>query len=150
MNIFKDGFVEPNVNFPEKLTLEIINGFSNATQGLAQLKLMKLENFQGIQLSSLNNIFQFKVVLTSDYLNGYSFKVFDFGYDVSIYPVYIKHGDAIGEELKIERDFVGSYISYCNSEDKFIAVLNAIFASNNFKKTVGGLMKIAKSRMQNT
>ncbi len=149
MNIFINGFEEPDVAFPDKLVLEKISGFSKAAQGLAQLKLLELDLGQKMQ-SDLENHFQFIVMLTSDYLRGYSFKVFEFGYDITIYPVSINFGDAMGEDLKIQADYDDSYIRDYATEEDFGECLNTIFSSKYFRETVGGLMKIAKSKMKNT
>ncbi|TRW91483.1 hypothetical protein [Candidatus Methylobacter oryzae] len=144
MNLFIDGFDEPNVNFPDKFLLETISGFSNATFQLAQLSIIRLDYSQRAR-SYLNTNFQFQVVLSSDYLKGYSFKVFEFGYDVTIYPVVVNLEETIGEELGLEADFDNCYTQLCNDENDFKETLRSIFASEHFKKTVGGLIKIAKS-----
>jgi hypothetical protein len=147
MSIFKNGFVEPNVNFPDKILIPIINDFSKITNGLAELTLIELDKIQKISVGGLNNTFQFRVVLTSSFLKGYSFTVFDFGYDVSIYPVFIDFEEVIGEELGIRRE-VFKYINSYNNEDEFKTALGGIFNSKVFKETVGGLMKIARSKME--
>ena len=159
MNLFKDGFAEPTANFPEKLLQEIIKGFPTATNGLAQLDLIEQTKRGKVNLiGGLNNNFQFKVVLTSSYLKGYSFTVFEFGYDVTIYPAFIEVSEEVGDELPGENWFAAgaleihieqnedSYIISCGNEEAFKAVLVSIFDTDKFTTTVGGLMKIARSK----
>lgn len=167
MNLFEDGFKEPKENFPEKLLQEITSHFPAATNDLVQLDIIEISKREKVNLlGGLNNNFQFKAVLASSYLRGYSFKVFEFGYDVSIYPAFIEVEEEMGGEMwskywndddsteflfdiQQDRD-ENTYIIQSDNEDSFEAALEAIFKTDKFMTTVGGLMKIARSKMEDS
>ena len=90
-------------------------------------------------------------MLTSTYLPGYSFEVFEFGYDISIFPVSIVFEEEITDELGVEEgvdsNFDCCYIVECQTEEEFKQKLSEVFATQRFKKVVGGLMKIARSKV---
>lgn len=146
MNIFKDGFVEPEARFPNEMVQEVVDNFENATGGLASLTVLEIDGIGKLGPDSLSNTFVYKVLLTSDYLPGYSFEIFKFGYDVTIYPTVIKLQSDIGKELGIEEvTFIG-YPVFCEDENDLLIVMNKVFGSTKFRNTVGGLMKIARSK----
>lgn len=148
MSIWDSGFEEPSVEFPERIVLDVIEPFENATEGLASLNLVELSDIEKIGATLSGCSFQYKVILTSDLIRGYSFEVMSFGYSVTIYPTTIVFEDQIGEELGIRKTIYrkGKYAS----EEDFRAVINSIFTSNSFRKIVGGLMKISRAQRGNT
>ncbi|WP_320153153.1 hypothetical protein [uncultured Tolumonas sp.] len=147
-NIFQ--FDEPQVEFPEKTILNLTNGFDTATDGLASLILLQIKNDS--RIGGINSTFQFRLKLISNILINYSFTLLDFGYDVTIYPVTITIDDSeIANELGItETDFYDNYIVTLNSDKELISLLKSIFQTNTFRKTVGGLMKIAREKANNS
>ena len=150
MSIFDSGFEEPDFTFPDRIILSLIESFEKATNSLASLNIEELDDNERIGLFNLNTTFQFRVILISHHLKGYSFEVFRFGYDVSIYPAIIILQSDIGEELKIPKKSIYGHRVSCEDQDIFTKAVESIFNSNQFKKTVGGLMKIARERSQNT
>lgn len=148
MGIWDEGFEEPKVQFPEALTKDYIKSFDTATEGYASLTLLKLDALKKM-VSHLNGTnFQYQLLLTSDFASGYSFKVFRFGYDVTIYPVYIVFEDEIGEELGIPNSLGDRAISIENEAD-FSKIMEGAFKSKRFREVVGGLIKIAKAKAEN-
>ncbi len=149
MNIFEDGFEEPGVKFPDKIFTELTKGFSTATKNLADLRLIEVSGVGRLATSALlDKMFRFKVVLISEYLPDYSFEVLEFGYDVGLFPVAIDIEEGIGKELKVKQSYEPYYFVSCDIEVDFEKKLNEIFASSRFKKTVGGLMKIARVKRE--
>ena len=100
--------------------------------------------------SHLGSTFQFEILLLSQYLQGYSFEVMRFGYDVSIYPVVIILESEIGEELGVRNLTYQDNKLPCPDEENLLNIIDEIVSTSKFKKTVGGLMKIARSKMESS
>jgi len=144
MSIFEGGFEEPTERFPDKIFTEVTKDFSTATEGLAELGLIELSGVERLVTSALlNKRFRYKAILRSTYLPEYSFEVFEFGYDISLFPVSIDIEDGIRQELGIEEGIDNNLVE-CSTETLFEQSLEEIFATKKFKRTVGGLMKIAR------
>ncbi len=150
MSMFKDGFKEPEVNFPDKIVHEEIKDFENATQGLASLSILELDDIERISASGIDNTFLYRILLTSQYLKGYSFKVIEFGYDVSLYPVNLILQSEIGDELGIKASILRPPKIVCPDEENLVKAINAVFSTDKFRTTVGGLMKIARAKSDAT
>lgn len=149
MGIWDNGFEEPSVNFPEKIVLERIESFEKATDGLASMKMEQLDDIEKIG-SKLSCNFQYRVLLTSRHISGYSFEIMKFGYDVSIYPAFIIFEDEIGEELRMPKNNRNIRKIKFEDEESFTTLIDAIFKTQHFRKIVGGLMKIARSKRDDT
>ena len=142
--LWQGGFEEPKTEFPDKLLAEKIRNFSVATEGLATLIIFDADYNRRVA-SGLYNTFQFHLTLFTDKIPGYSFEVFRFGYDVTLYPVDVILDDDIGLELKISRSVHG-YKVKATTEDEFSEITTAALQSAKFMRTVGGLIKIAKAK----
>jgi len=150
-NIFEKGFTEPEGRFPDAIFAESTQKFSTVTEGLAELRLIKVAGVERLAQSLLQDkMFRFKAVLISSYLPEYSFEIFEFGYDVALFPVAIELEEGIREELVVEptmnSHFQDVYLVSCETEKDFEQQLQNIFSTERFKKTVGGLMKIARAK----
>jgi len=153
MNIFEEGsFTEPEGRFPDAIFTDSTQNFLTVTEGLAELRLIKVSGVERLAQSSLQDkMFRFKAVLTSSYLPEYSFEIIEFGYDVSLFPVAIELEEGIRkelvvDELGVDNNFQDIYVVSCETEKKFEQQLSEIFSTQRFKKTVGGLMKIARAK----
>ncbi|NOQ63686.1 MAG: hypothetical protein GQ582_04175 [Methyloprofundus sp.] len=154
MTIFDGTFDEPTEKYPDKIFTEVTKDFSTLTEGLAELSLLEVSGVERVTVSVLRSKrFRFKVILRSTYLSGYSFVVLEFGYDISVFPVSIAIEEGIYDELEIgmplDDNFEPSYIAVdCKTETEFEQKLKVIFATSRFKKTVGGVMKIARIKQE--
>ncbi len=151
MSIFEGNFEEITARVPEKIFTDITKDFSTAAQGVAELDLIEVTGTERLSRSNLRGqMFRFKATLFSPYLKGYSFDVLEFGYNISLFPVFIEVDNQIAKELKIpeevNKEFEMCFILKCYTEEEFIEKLSDIFNTDTFKKTVGGVMKIAKER----
>jgi hypothetical protein len=81
----------------------------------------------------------------SEHLSDYSYKVFEFGYDVTLYPVKLFFVKTILEELTNQGEQV-SQVAILDEEAKFRRIIELVFNTKTFTETVTGLMKIAKSK----
>ncbi|WP_375320659.1 hypothetical protein [Aliivibrio logei] len=145
MTFFTNKFTQSEAKLPEVLISEIVINFSNAAEGLAYLDVVKV-NSDVFSISRLD-FFNFSLILRSEHLKNYSFKIFDFGYDVSIYPLKLRVEPDIGEECKFEyNQILQEYLFECSDEVEVLAVLTKIFESKKFISTVSGLMRIATSK----
>lgn len=152
MTLFEDTFEELEVRIPNEVIQEATKNFANATQGLASLNIIDIQPLE--RLNSKLPKFAYRVLLLSDYLRGYSCKIFDFGFDVTLYPVSIEVESQFADYSSISGSSCGgitvginSFLDInflCENEDGLLYMINHIFSTAAFKKTVGGIMKIAK------
>ena len=145
MTLFQEGFSQSEYTLPEIYIKNVISGFEAATDRLAYLDIIKTSH--GIFSISSLGYFQFSLVLRSNHLKNYSFKLLDMGYDVSIYPVTIRVEEDIASECGYEKDiYTDESVVMCDDESALVQLLNQIFSTKKFISTVSGLMKIATSQ----
>ncbi len=147
MDIWDKGFQEPKVRFPEEIIKDYIKSFDKATEGYASLSLRTIEGVDKTVLG-LNADFQYELRLTSNIIGGYSFQVFRFGYNVTIYPVRIIFADEIADELGIHEASFGDRVITVDDEATFSHLVKSAFTSERFREIVGGLIKITKARIK--
>jgi len=137
-----DNFEESSKELPEIVVEKLIEGFSVATKDLVQLAVAPVADLTRLTANILKTRFQFRVYLMSSKLPDYSFRVFEFGYNVALYPVKLSITQVIREELNSKGE---SYIqvSTIEDEEKFESAVKLVFKSAKFTEIVGGLMKIA-------
>lgn len=134
------------IKSPEELIIETIKGFSEATNNLVDMKLLKKSDFEKVS-SKLKNQFEYELILFSKYIKGYSFSILEFGFDVELYPVNI----AIDVEIYNELNFDFRYdrkVTSIKDEEEFVKSLNFVFQSKRFQTIIGGLMKLATNEME--
>jgi len=137
-----ENFQESQKELPEVIVEKMISGFSTATNELAELRMSNASELALIG-SKLKTRFQFRVQLLSNRLPDYALKVFEFGYNVDIYPVKIILTPSIMEELNNKGEGLTSIISL-DDQERFQRLLELVFSTARFKEVVGGLMKIAR------
>jgi hypothetical protein len=135
-------FKESEIELPDILVENITKGFSTATMGLVDLSVDEKSDISRIR-RNLGTRFQFIVSLVSEHLPDYSFQVFEFGYDVSLYPVKMKITKSIFDELTNKGEGLGD-ITIFNDEESFKTTVELVFNSNKFTEIISGLMKIAR------
>ncbi len=81
--------------------------------------------------------FKFSFLLLGKFLHRYSFKVFNFSYDISLYPLKITPDELISKELGLDSSVV------VNDETGFTVLLNQIFNSDRIKDIIGSIMTIS-------
>lgn len=138
-------FEESNAELPEKVIEKMIEGFSDATNDLVQLGSTVKSDLSRFTTSQLDTKFQFDVVLLSNKLPDYSFKLFEFGYDVTLYPVSIYIYPSIASELVKQDTGIGPKAK-CIDKDELEKIVHVIFETKIFNDTVSGLMKIARNK----
>jgi hypothetical protein len=136
-------FKESEIELPEVLVENITKGFSAATMGLVELGIEEKSDISRISRNRLGTRFQFIATLISKHLPEYSFQVFEFGYDVSLYPVRMFITKPILEELANRGETIGNITEFDN-EEAFKKSVELVFDSNKFTEIVSGLMKIAR------
>ena len=147
MNLFENGFEEPGYDFPNKVLSDATQDFGKATDELVRLNIVPNQMIEQAILGTVKTKFQYRVVVSSSRLKGYSFNVANFGYDVSLYPTYVQMESEIAAELDIDYDVTRGHCIRCNDENQFLEAFAKIFNTDKFKKTVGGLLKIARSKV---
>ena len=138
-------FEESKVELPESTVEKMIEGFSAATKDLVQLGIQPKSNLLMLTNNKLGTKFQFEVLLLSKFLPDYSFTVFEFGYNVILYPVKVYFSKAIFEEISKFGDLNRQIVEF-EEEAKFQKAVELIFETKKFIDTVSGLMKIAAKK----
>lgn len=120
----------------EEVIDKMITGFSEATGNLVDMQIVQKT---GPELLASKLIAQFKydLVLFSSLVRGYKFSFFEFGYDVTLYPCYIKMDDEIALQINKNNTIL------VHNETEVENIVKEIFASKRFLEVVSGLMKIA-------
>jgi hypothetical protein len=145
--MWKD-FIEPEFELPNIVLERKLEGFEDATQALAKIRIVELTGFNK-KRKELSKAFQHILVLSSRFIPGYSFEVLSFSFEVDGYPTEIIVEDGIGDELEPNR-FDGTEVKYYpNSQEDLEAILDKIFETKKFNNVVGGIMKLARSGSKN-
>ena len=139
-------FQESKTELPEVTVEKVIEGFSTATNELAYLAIQPKSDFERITKTKLSGKFQFKVVLLSNYLSDYSFTVFEFAYNVDLYPVSMIISPVILQEINNRGENLLSSINF-NDSQTFQNIVELTFDNPKFVEIVSGLMKIAKKNI---
>lgn len=137
-------FEEKKVDLPESTVNSLLEGFSKATKGLADLGIKKAANSRRLS-SSLETLFQFEVILYSEFIPDYRMTVFKFGYDIEIYPVKLEVSDNIFEDVEDPNWPFTPKVEVFDSEELFKEKVEKIFKGEKFVEIVSGIMKIAST-----
>lgn len=141
-------FNESKKEYPEKVVEDLIEGFSTATKGKVELYVTPLKDTSRIQ-SRLYTSFQFGLYLSSQYVDKYKLNLFNFGYDVELWPVRGILEEDIHNEIFDEPQEYGEYLIY-DDKDDLISTLHDAFDSERFVSIVEGLIKLANKNPENT
>ncbi|WP_156034061.1 hypothetical protein [Aeromonas jandaei] len=142
MNLFNN-FQEMPVELPEVYISNLTSNFSNHTNNLTFLEIIHSRK-DSYSISNTVGNFSFSMILRSQFLGHYSFRVLDFSYNISIYPVLFNIEGDIAAELGVrENSFTGEFIYECQDENEIIKLLSRIFSSQKFNNSVSGLMRLS-------
>lgn len=143
-------FEELDREYPETIVQKKIIGFENATDGLADLAIVRLSDIKLLS-SEVSGDFKFDLILYSNVIKQYKFKILSFGYGITLAPIYYRVEDSISDEISDgDRDlynFLSSEKKVDTVED-FAVILEKIFQSKAFDLVVRGLIKIAKKNVE--
>ncbi|OGR10648.1 MAG: hypothetical protein A2097_05985 [Desulfobacula sp. GWF2_41_7] len=109
------------------------------TGDMVYAKIIGMGRLESMQRDHVND-FSYSFNLIAKFLKGYSFKVLDFSYPVTMYPVKITLDELIAEEMQCESVFE------VNNENEFIAILGGILNSNRIKDIVGSIIKLSSEQ----
>ena len=137
-------FTELNIEYPEKVIQNKIEGFDIATDNRANLELIKADGIQSLRIS-LPGSFKFSLFLTSPFLKNYRFEILSFSYDIKFMPVHISIEDSIDNEIFGENYSFEPRAHIANSNEEFKQILDLIFGSSIFETIVGGIIKISRN-----
>lgn len=146
MDFWSEGFQEPSAEFPDKIVDKYIQSFEKATGGLVSLVLREMSDIERVSTELKSTNFRYRVVLTSRILRGYSFKVMSFGYDVTMFPVFVLPEEGIAEEVGVSETALFSGGLKIEDEDTLRKLIEAVFKCPRFRSTVGGLLKVARAK----
>lgn len=146
MDFWSEGFQEPSVEFPDKIVDKYIQSFEKATGALVSLVLGEISGLERMSTKLRSMSFQYRVVLTSRILGGYSFEVMSFGYDVTMYPVFVLPEEGIAKEVGVSGTTLLRGGVEIEDEDTFRKLIEAVFKCARFRSTVGGLLKVARAK----
>ncbi|MCT4237490.1 hypothetical protein EH151_16295 [Elizabethkingia anophelis] len=139
-------FEEKQIELPELAINSMLDGFSIATKNLANLVIQPINNVSRLS-SKLNTMFQYEILLVSEKLPDYRFSVFQFGYEINIYPVHLYISTNVIDNFE-EKDWLfHNQTIYCENEEILKKEIKNIFDSKKFTEIVSGLMKIANNQV---
>lgn len=142
MNLFNN-FQEMPVELPEVYISNLTSNFSNHTNNLTFLEIIQSRK-ESYSISNTVGNFSFSMILKSQFLGHYSFRVLDFSYNISIYPVLFNIEGDIAAELGVhEHSFTGDFLYECQNENEIMMLLSRIFSSQKFNNSVSGLMRLS-------
>ncbi|UQB67619.1 hypothetical protein [Epilithonimonas zeae] len=125
------------LNTPTEVVLDVISGFSEATNNLLKLTLVKKSEVELLN-SKYSANFSDDLVLHSQFMRAYKYIVFELFYNVQLYPCALKIEYGIKAELNISDSLV-----QIENEENLRHTLELIFKTSKFTEIVSGLMKIA-------
>ena len=140
-------FDELDREYPEAIIEKRIKGFENATEGLASLGVFKLSEVRALS-SNVPGDFKFDLILYSNILKKYNFKILTIGYGITLSPIYFSLEDSIAQELyaDVPLYFLESTRKVETSEE-LDELLLKIFDTKSFNLVVRGLIKISKKEV---
>jgi hypothetical protein len=84
--------------------------------------------------------FAFSFLIKGKFLKNYSFKVFDFSHEITLYPTTVEFDEQLSNELGMAVDIE------IETEDQFIELLSKIFASERIKDIIGSIIKLSAAK----
>lgn len=141
-------FEELDREYPEAVVEKRIIGFENATEGLANLAILKLNDARALS-SDVSGDFKFDLILYSNILKQYKFRIMSFGYGITLSPIYFKVESSFSEEL-----FGEDPLHFLTGERKventkqFDIIIGQLFQTKAFDLVVRGLIKVAKKNLE--
>lgn len=134
--------IEPSSReYPERIVMTTIAGFSKATEELVELVVVPMSSGDRFA-THLDNDFLFNVYLRSPLVTNYKLKVLSFGYNVELAPIIADIEDTIYESTFQQRKTYQKTI-ISKDGDNFKQMLEQIFRCSRFIEIVRGVMKIA-------
>ncbi len=131
--------------YPEIVVERNFEGFSKATRELVDIRIREAGDIGRMDLE-LQVSFQFELLLYSEYLREYRFRVMRFGYDVRLYPVFVIFNYDIALELYPDARHDLNMPFNFENENELDKCVKSVIKTSFFIDTVRGLMKIAKKR----
>jgi len=91
-------------------------------------------------LSEHDRDFAFSFQILGKFLKNYSFKVFDFSHDITLYPTTIEFDLPLAKELEIDN------VLEIKDEQQLINLLIKVFSSDRIKEIIGSIIKISSTK----
>ncbi len=135
---------ESDKEYPNKIIEKVMKAFSLTANGLAGLCLMEIKKPIFRKYSGLKGFFQYRLCLYSDYVNGYRFELFVFGYDADLEKIEVIVDEEIYKEIS-DGPITDKPRFVITNDRNFVDFLEAIFTCKKIANTVSGLMKIAEN-----
>ena len=136
-------FNTDSVKTPSEVIEDILEGFTNATNGLLKLSLFEKSDVERLRKKYSTN-FQYDLILHSQFMRNYKFDVLELLFDVSLYPCGLVLEKGIAKELEVtSNDTV-----ILENVDDLKTVLESIFSTKRFEEIVSGLMRISSLKQK--
>jgi hypothetical protein len=87
------------------------------------------------------NDFKFSFLMKGKFLRNYSFKVFDFSHDITMYPIKMSLDELIAHELNVDESLE------IMNEDEFVNILGKILSSERINDIIGSIIRISASEI---
>ena len=138
-NLWPEEFKAKEIKSVKSILEEQSKLLPKITGDMVYATVKKLGDVEAIQLDHEND-FCYSFYLIAKFLRGYSFKVLDFSYPITIYPVKITLDELIAEELQCEQAFE------IKKEEEFVAILIKILNSERILDVIGSIIKLSSEQ----
>lgn len=105
------------------------------TGDLVYARIQAMDPFEALANHNGSD-FAFNFIITGKFLKNYSFKVFGFSHDISIYPAKLRLDSGIAKELGLDSTL------QIQDAAKFEKLFEKVVKSNRLQTTVAGIIKL--------
>lgn len=138
-SLWPEEFKEKEVNPVKKILEEQSLLLPKLTGDMVTAKVKPWGKSQKF-LTNHDRDFAYSFLLIGKFLRNYSFKVFDFSHEITLYPTTVEFDHPLAEELGIEDEVE------INNEDQMIDLLSKVFTSERIKDIIGSIIKISSAK----
>jgi len=137
-NLWETSYEEAKTDPPHKFIREQCNLLSKLTGDMVYAYIKEMDPYTSIH-DSMQNDFQYDVVLAGKFLDDFSYRIMSFSYDISMYPVRISVNDEIAKSLGSE-----SKITEIASQEELEKFLGEVLKSGRVTEVISSIIKLSK------
>lgn len=137
-NLWPEEFKPKEIKSAKVILKEQAMLLPKLTGDMVYAEVKKMKKIDAIQAPH-NNDFSYSFYLLGKFLEGYSFKVLDFSYPITMYPVKITLDELIAKEMETKEQIE------IKDENEFISILGKVLNSDRIKDIVGSIIQLSSS-----
>lgn len=145
---FKRGAVP--ISTPKEIVDEQAYMLSKMTSDMVTAKVVELKKNPLVEKNSFQKSFSFEYnfIIEAKYLPNYKLILFNVGFNIPVYPAYIRVNADLKKEL--EEKYEKPYYSdgyQVESEDEFLYLLKLVLSSDYVSNVVNTLIKMSEDQL---